>query len=72
MADFGLSRLKRETFLTTKTGKGTVSSSNLNLSTDVSNAIGLKLCPVLFSVYLTYLMWLSYPAAMDGARGVAQ
>lgn len=33
VADFGLSRLKRETFLTTKTGKGTVSSSNLNFST---------------------------------------
>jgi serine/threonine protein kinase len=32
VADFGLSRLKRETFLTTKTGKGTVSSSKLNLS----------------------------------------
>ena len=33
VADFGISRLKRETFLTTKTGKGTVSSSNLNLNT---------------------------------------
>ena len=32
VADFGLSRLKRETFLTTKTGKGTVSSSSLNSS----------------------------------------
>jgi len=32
VADFGLSRIKRETFLTTKTGKGTVSSSSLNSS----------------------------------------
>jgi serine/threonine protein kinase len=31
VADFGLSRLKLETFLTTKTGKGTVSASKLYL-----------------------------------------
>jgi serine/threonine protein kinase len=33
VADFGLSRLKRETFLTTKSGKGTVSPNNLTLIT---------------------------------------
>ncbi|XBI31080.1 hypothetical protein VPH35_054699 [Triticum aestivum] len=33
VADFGLSRLKLETFLTTKTGKGTVSTSKLDLLT---------------------------------------
>jgi hypothetical protein len=29
VADFGLSRLKRETYLTTKTGKGTVSTNKI-------------------------------------------
>lgn len=33
VADFGLSRLKLETFLTTKTGKGTVSTSKLDFLT---------------------------------------
>jgi hypothetical protein len=45
VADFGLSRLKRETFLTTKTGKGTVSwvQANLIRVLDVSNVIDIKL-----------------------------
>jgi len=69
VADFGLSRLKHETFLTTKTGKGTVSSSKFNLRCIKFDWFKALPC-VIFC--LTYLMWLSYPAAMDGARGVAQ
>jgi serine/threonine protein kinase len=51
VADFGLSRLKRETFLTTKTGKGTVSSSKLNLRCIKCDWFKVLLCYFLFNLF---------------------